>query len=185
MAGQSARPSGPAYPGTYPWIRADQDFITGMISHHAQAIVMGNMAPERAGSKAMRTLCARVVNSQSDEIVIMQQWLKDRGLPVPPAKPVPMKIMMNGVEHEMMMPGMLTDAQLKEMEDAQGVAFDSLFLTYMIPHHEGAISMVNTLNSTPGASQDQVVFRLAADIYADQTAEIERMQAMLTQLPLR
>jgi uncharacterized protein (DUF305 family) len=104
---------------------------------------------------------------------------------VPEAKPVPMKMKMNGVEHEMLMPGMLSDAQMKELEAAQGVDFDRLFLTYMIQHHQGAITMVEELNKNPGAGQDDTVFKMSSDIFADQTAEIERMDNMLSQLPAR
>jgi uncharacterized protein (DUF305 family) len=169
----------------YPITRADVDFVTGMISHHAQALVMAELAPERAASRAVKVLCARIINAQTDEIVIFQQWLKDHGLPVPEAKPVPMKMMMGGVEHEMMMPGMLTDAQMRELERSTGVDFDRTFLTYMIQHHEGAVTMVNQVLASPGAAQDEFVFRSASDIYADQTAEIDRMQQLLSSLQPR
>ncbi len=175
----------PTYPGRYPYTRADIDFVTGMISHHAQAIVMANMAPTRAASPAVKTLCRRIINAQTDEIVIFQNWLRDRNLPVPEAKPVPMKMMMNGVEHMMMMPGMLTDAQMQELEQSRGVDFDRNFLTFMIQHHEGAITMVNDLMASPGAAQDDAVYKFSSEIFADQTAEIERMQQMLSTLPPR
>ena len=173
------------YPGRYPWTQADVDFITGMISHHAQAVIMAQWAPTRASSPSVKILCARIINSQNDEIAIMQDWLKERGQPVPPAKPLPMKMKMNGVEHMMMMPGMLSDQQMKELEQSTGVEFDRLFLTYMIQHHEGAITMVDELKTNPGAGQDDTVFKLSSDVYADQSAEIERMQNMLSQLPTR
>jgi uncharacterized protein (DUF305 family) len=181
-----ARPTAAhAQAGRYPITRADVDFVTGMISHHAQAVVMANWAPERAESRAVKVLCARIINAQTDEIVIFQQWLKDRGLPVPEAKPLPMKMMMGGVEHEMMMPGMLTDAQMQELEQSTGAEFDRNFLTFMIQHHEGAVTMVNELLASPGAAQDELVFKFASDIYADQTTEIERMQQMLSSFPPR
>src|SRR5438105_3870367 len=107
-----AQAAGPAatssYPGRYPYVQADIDFVTGMISHHSQAIIMANWAPTHGASKSVSILCERIINAQTDEINLMSNWLKDRNLPVPPAKPLPMKMMMNGVEHEMMMPGMLT-----------------------------------------------------------------------------
>jgi uncharacterized protein (DUF305 family) len=90
-----------------------------------------------------------------------------------------MKMMMNGMEHEMLMPGMLTDDQMKELDAARGTEFDRLFLRDMIQHHQGAVSMVNSLFATPGAAQDQSVFKLASDVSADQTTEIARMQKML------
>jgi len=184
-AQDAKRASKVTYPGRYPWTQADADFVTGMISHHAQAIVMAGWAPSHGASPSVATLCARIVNSQTDEIHIMQDWLKTRGLAVPEAKPLPMKMKMNGVEHEMMMPGMLSDAQMKELDAAQGTEFDRLFLTYMIQHHQGALTMVDELNSHQGAGQDDTVFKMSSDIYADQTAEIERMDNMLSQLPSR
>ncbi len=102
---------------------------------------------------------------------------------MPEAKPVPMKMMMNGVEHEMMMPGMLSDAQLKELEAAKGPAFDRLFLTFMIQHHRGALVMVDQLFASPGAGQDDGIFKLANDIQADQSTEINRMLQMLFTIP--
>jgi uncharacterized protein (DUF305 family) len=172
-----------SYPGRYPFTAADVQFITGMISHHAQALVMARWAPTHGASAPLRTLCERIINAQTDEIVIMQRWLKDRGQPVPEAKPVPMKMMMNGMEHEMLMPGMLSDAQLQELDAARGPAFDRLFLTFMIQHHRGAVAMVDELFASPGAGQDDGVFKLANDIQADQSTEIHRMMQMLFTIP--
>jgi len=86
---------------------------------------------------------------------------------------------MNGMEHDMLMPGMLTEEQMKELDAARGPDFDRLFLRDMIQHHQGAVTMVNELFATPGAAQDQSVFKLASDVSADQTTEIARMQKML------
>jgi uncharacterized protein (DUF305 family) len=83
----------------------------------------------------------------------------------------------------MMMPGMLTEEQMKQLDATRGVDFDRLFLTDMIQHHKGAISMVNTLDGTPGAAQDEIVFKFSNDVQADQTTEIDRMQQMLDGLP--
>ena len=170
------------YPGRYPWTAADAQFITGMISHHAQAIVMAGWAPTHLAGKSVVTLCERIINAQTDEIVLMQSWLKDRNQPVPEAKPLPMKMMMNGQEHEMMMPGMLSDAQMKQLDEARGTDFDRLFLTFMIQHHRGAITMVEQLLASPGAAQDDFVFKFQGDVYADQGTEIDRMQKMLLTL---
>jgi uncharacterized protein (DUF305 family) len=178
-------PAANPLPGRYPWTRADVDFITGMISHHAQAVVMAKWAPTHGAGKSVSTLCARILTSQTDEINLFQTWLKDRNLPVPEAKPMPMKMMMNGVEHEMMMPGMLTDEQMKQLDAARGPEFDRLFLTYMIQHHQGAITMVDQLMASPAAAQDDAVYKFSSDIYADQSAEIERMTLMLNALPPR
>jgi uncharacterized protein (DUF305 family) len=175
----------PPAPATYPITRADVDFVSGMISHHAQALVMARLAPERAASRSVQVLAARILNAQADEIVIFQQWLEDRGQPVPEAKPMPVRMMMDGMEHEMMMPGMLTAEQMGELERSTGVEFDRSFLTFMIQHHEGAVTMVNRLLGSPGAAQDELAFKFASDIYADQTTEIERMQQLLSTLPPR
>jgi len=83
----------------------------------------------------------------------------------------------------MMMPGMLTDAQMAQLDSARGVDFDRLFLTFMIQHHRGAISMVEQLFNTPAAGQDEIVFKCANDVQADQTTEIDRMEQMLSALP--
>ncbi len=183
QGGQSTQ--APVYPGRYPFTEADVDFVTGMISHHAQAIVMANWAPTHDASDAIRRLCERIINAQTDEIALMQAWLRDRGQPVPDAKPMPVKMMMGGMVHEMMMPGMLTDEQMRQLDQARGGEFDRLFLTFMIQHHGGAVTMVNQLLGSPGAAQDEAVYKFSSDIYADQTTEIERMQKMLLTLPLR
>jgi len=172
-----------AWPGRYPFTQADVHFVTGMISHHAQAIVMANWAFTHDASDPIRRLCERIINAQTDEIALMQAWLRDRGQPVPEAKPTPVKMMMGGMMHEMMMPGMLTDEQMRQLDQATGGEFDRLFLTFMIQHHQGAVTMVNDLLRSPGAAQDEAVYKFSSDIYADQTTEIERMQKMLLTLP--
>src|SRR5512146_1993675 len=100
----------------YPYTAADIHFMTGMIGHHAQAIVMARWAPTHGASSSVRTLCDRIINAQQDEIVTMQTWLRDRHQPVPEAVPGPMKMRMGGMEHEMLMPGMLTDEQMKQLD---------------------------------------------------------------------
>jgi uncharacterized protein (DUF305 family) len=166
-----------------PYTEADIHFMSAMIGHHAQAIVMARLAPTHGASGTILTLAERIINAQQDEIVTMQHWLADRNQPVPEAKPGPMKMMMNGMEHEMLMPGMLTDAQLQELAAARGPAFDRLFLTYMIQHHKGATAMVSTLFGSYGAGQDEIVFKFASDVNVDQTTEIARMEKMLDALP--
>lgn len=153
--------------------QADVDFMSGMIGHHAQALVMSALAPGNGASRAVRTLAARIVNAQTDEIALMQRWLRERGLPVP-------EVGAGGhMHHAMHMPGMLTSEQLRELEDAQGPEFDRLFLRYMIQHHQGAVIMVHELFATDGAAQDESVFKLASDIQVDQITEVARMQKML------
>lgn len=163
----------------YPYTAADVHFMSGMISHHAQAIVMARWAPTHGASASVRTLCERIINAQQDEIVTMQTWLRDRRQPVPEARAGPTKMQMGGMEHEMLMPGMLTDEQMKQLDQARGPQFDRLFLTFMIQHHRGAVEMVKELFGTNGAAQDELVFKFASDVNVDQTTEIARMQRML------
>jgi uncharacterized protein (DUF305 family) len=158
-----------------PYTAADVQFMQGMIHHHAQAIVMSRWAPTHGASPAVQTLSARIINSQQDEIATMSQWLRNRHQSVPDTSSGFME--MGG--HAMLMPGMLTDEQLAQLDAARGSAFDRLFLTFMIQHHTGAVSMVHGLFETPGAGQDEKVFKFASDVNVDQTTEIARMKQML------
>ena len=160
------------------WVAGDANFMTGMISHHAQAIAMSRWAPSH-GTPVVRTLAARIINAQSDEIILMQQWLSDRLQPIPEPNPRGMTMNMNGMQHEMLMPGMLSEAQMQQLDRARGVEFDRLFLTFMIQHHKGAVAMVKELFNTYGAGQNEVVFKLASDVNVDQITEIARMERML------
>jgi uncharacterized protein (DUF305 family) len=162
-----------------PYTAGDIRFVTGMIHHHGQAITMSRLAPLNGASADVQTLAARIINAQTDEIALMQRWLRDRGQPVPEPNPAGMRMVMGGVEHDMLMPGMLNEAQMKELEAAKGVTFDRRFLELMIYHHRGAVTMVNELLDSPGAALDETIFKLAADINADQSTEIVRMQQML------
>jgi uncharacterized protein (DUF305 family) len=166
----------------YPYTAADVHFMSGMIGHHAQAIEMAGWAPTHGAGPAVRVLCERIINAQKDEIASMQRWLTDRRQPVPEATPKGMKMMMGGMEHVMLMPGMLTEDQMKQLDAARGAEFDRRFLTFMIQHHRGAVSMVETLFSTYGAGQDETVFKFASDVNIDQTTEITRMEKMLATL---
>ena len=160
--------------------RADVDFMTGMIAHHAQALIMADLAPSHGASASVQTLCARIINAQRDEIATMQQWLRDRGQPVPEVHIDGLTLMVHGVgEHHHQMPGMLTSAQLEELDRARGPEFDRFFLTFMIQHHRGAVTMVHGLFATDGAGQDELAFKLASDIQVDQLTEIARMELML------
>ena len=162
---------------------ADLRFMSGMIPHHAQAVLIAGWAPTHGARSDVRILCERIVVAQRDEIALMQTWLRDRGQAVPEANATHMKMMMNGMEHDMLMPGMLTDPELAQLDKARGSEFDRLFLAAMIRHHQGAVTMVDTLFAARGAGQDEVVFRFASDVYADQTTEIDRMQKMLATIP--
>ena len=221
---------------------ADAAFMTGMIGHHAQALVMSRLAPTHGASPAVQRLAARIINAQRDEIESMQRWLRLRGQPVPTVRVEGLALVMGvegeeadpagaghagmdhaaaghaasgeaadhgGMDHEGMdhsamdhgsmdhgamehgamagmdhaaMPGMLTQAQLEELDRARGADFDRLFLRYMIQHHGGAITMVDDLFGADGAAQDTDAFKLAADIHVDQETEIARMTLMLRQM---
>jgi len=133
---------------------------------------------------AVRTLCDRIINAQQDEITAMQRWLRDRNQTVPEATAGGMKMVMNGMMHDMLMPGMLSEAQMKSLDEARGAAFDRQFLSGMIQHHKGAVSMVSDLFNTYGAAQDELTFKFASDVQVDQTTEINRMERMLFMMEL-
>jgi uncharacterized protein (DUF305 family) len=166
-----------------PYSDADIAFMTGMIPHHAQAVVMAGWAPTHGARSDVAILCERIVVGQTDEIRSMQQWLSDRGLPVPDATSTQMKMKMNGVEHDMLMPGMLSDEEMAELDKARGREFDRLFLLGMIKHHQGAIDMVSDLFKAYGAAQDDAIYKFASDVFADQSIEIEVMRRMLASVP--
>jgi uncharacterized protein (DUF305 family) len=160
------------------WTPADAHFMSAMIGHHAQAVEMSRLVPTHGASPAVRRLADRIINAQQDEIATMQRWLRDRGQPVPPATG-------HAHGHEgHAMPGMLTHAQMQQLDRARGAAFDELFLKLMIQHHRGAVAMVSQLFGTHGAGQDETVFKFASDVNVDQVTEIARMEGMLVTLVL-
>jgi uncharacterized protein (DUF305 family) len=162
---------------------ADVRFMTGMIHHHAQAIAMSKLAPTHGASPSVQTLAARIINAQQDEIATMQRWLRDRGQPVPELHVMGTEVMVHGADHDMHMPGMLTPEQMRALDAARGAEYDRLFLSGMIQHHRGAVTMVHDLFATDGAGQDEAVFKFASDVQVDQNTEIARMEQMLAALP--
>jgi uncharacterized protein (DUF305 family) len=158
---------------------ADIEFMTGMIPHHAQAVIMAGWAPTHGARADIAILSERILVGQADEIYSMQSWLRDRGQPVPDGKSTRMRMKMGGMEHDMLMPGMLTDEEMAALDKARGSEFDRLFLRGMIKHHQGAIDMVNDLFKRYGAAQDDTLFKFASDVFADQSVEIGVMQKML------
>ena len=168
--------------GRLPYADADVDFMAGMIPHHAQAVIMAGWAPSHGARKDVAILCERIVVGQRDEIALMQTWLRDRGLEVPDATSTRHKMKMNGMEHEMLMPGMLSDEEMAALDRARGPEFDRLFLQGMIRHHQGAIDMVDVLFKAYGAAQDETVFKFANDVQADQSIEIGVMNKMLEEI---
>lgn len=151
---------------------ADVKFMQGMITHHAQALEMTVLVNERTTREVMRRLAQRIELSQEDEIAMMQDWLRDRDLEIPD--------LAAHHEHDAeLMPGMATPEQMEELAQAEGPEFDALFLELMIEHHRGALTMVKNLLEQPGSAQDSVLYEFTADITADQSSEIERMDGML------
>ena len=153
----------------------DVKFMQGMIPHHAQALEMTALVAERTANEAMRRLAQRIELSQEDEIEMMQAWLGDRGQAVT-------KVDAHHADGWEPMPGMLTPDEMAELAAATGNAFDRLFLERMIEHHRGAVTMVENLLEQRGAAQDSQLFAFTSDVTSDQTAEIDRMDAMLAGL---
>lgn len=163
---------------------ADVEFMSGMIHHHAQALVMAELASTHSASNAIRTLSERITVSQNDEIALMELWLRDHGQPVPERMTTAAMMTPGGAhDHRGMMPGMITPEQMAQLGAASGAEFDRLYLTYMIQHHEGALLMVEKLFATEGGGVDDFIYKVASDTFADQGSEIDRMQAMLESLP--
>jgi uncharacterized protein (DUF305 family) len=168
--------------------KADVDFMQGMIMHHSQAVEMTELLKTRSNNPEVQELGKKIDISQTDEIGFMKRWLQDRGKPTE----MPMAGMdmgggmdmkdMKGMDMSSMMPampGMLTKAQMDALRKAKGPEFDHLFLTGMIQHHTGALTMVKQLFETPGAAQDALLFDFTSDVDNTQQAEIDIMRHML------
>ena len=144
---------------------------------------MSAMAPTHGAGAQLLVLANRILRSQRDEIEVMQGWLRDRGERVPdPADPHAGMDMSMG-DHMMLMPGMLSAAQLTELDAARGDDFERLYLRFMVRHHQGALTMVADLFDAPASGQGAEIFGYASGVDADQRAEIGRMQAMLAARP--
>lgn len=166
-----------------PLSQADVRFMQGMIMHHAQAIQMTALIPTHTEDKELRGLGARISRSQDDEIVFMKRWLASRGEPLSMPDDMPEMAHGDSSQHAMaampLMPGMLTEEQMAALGKATGTRFDRLFLTGMIQHHQGALTMVKDLFGSAGAGQDAEIFGFATDVDTGQRAEIKIMQAIL------
>ena len=164
----------------------DVEFMQGMIMHHGQAVEMTALIAARTQNEELRLLGARISQSQSDEMNFMKRWLEARKQPIA----MPMKGMegmdmgdMDMSNHQMMMPGMLTKKQMNALKKAKKTEFDRLFLSGMIQHHGGALTMVKDLFNTTGAGQDAEIFNFATDVDSGQRAEIRIMETMLDKKP--
>ncbi len=155
----------------------DVFFMQNMIPHHAQAVEMSNLVSSRTNRPEIIDLAGRIKASQGDEIKFMQDWLTERD--------EPLAMMSHGGHHEgdhgghHQMEGMATPAQMEQLANSEGTDFDELFLTLMITHHEGALTMVKDLTDQPGSAYDPVLFSFISDVKNDQSAEIEQMSAIL------
>lgn len=166
--GEAAATISPSAAATDPWSQTDADFVTMMIPHHAQALEMTRLAREHGVHPEVVSLAKRIESAQGPEIVAMSGWLNTRGLRVPRAS-----------DPAHTMAGMLTPDQMSELGKARGEAFDRLFLTGMIKHHQGALEMAK-----PMASQgsDALAIEMATDIEATQSVEIDIMEKLLEEL---
>jgi uncharacterized protein (DUF305 family) len=157
------------------YTKADVEFMQGMIAHHAQAIVMSRMAESHGANPQVLKLSNKIDQSQVPEIRIMQAWLRRNNQFAPDTSSW----------HHMMMSGMLTPEQLRELDAARGVAFDRAYLQMMIQHHAGALRMVDDLFNSSLAGQEVDVNVFANDVVTAQTTEIGIMQKLLSQLPAK
>ena len=184
--GKPTRTLPPTTKGTLPPVSvADVQFMQGMIMHHAQAVEMTALIQSHTQNPDVRLLGDRISRSQSDEIKFMKRWLASRGQPEEMPDMSRMDMSHMDMSHgqmshgAMLMPGMLTPEQMEALRNAKGPEFDRLFLTGMIQHHGGALTMVKDLYDTAGAGQDAELFDFTTEVDSGQRAEIRIMQSML------
>jgi uncharacterized protein (DUF305 family) len=198
--GQPTRTLPPSTKGTLPPASpADVQFMQGMIMHHGQAVEMTALIDSHTENKDVRGIGLRISRSQSDEIQFMKRWLATRGQPISDdmSGMSGMDMSHDHMSHDhmshdhmshgamMLMPGMLTPEQMEALRNAKGAEFDRLFLTGMIQHHGGALTMVKELFDTAGAGQDAELFDFATDVDSGQRAEIRIMRNMLEKNSLK
>lgn len=180
--GEATRPASPGDAGAVePDVtEADIRFMQGMIVHHAQALVMTDLARQRAAGEDLLTAARRIAVSQEDEIALMAGWLEGRGFDVPEPPEEFRPGVASHYGHQPRMAGMLDEDQVERLAAARGEEFDRLFLEYMIQHHRGALVMVEELFGA-GGGQEGAIYEFASSVDADQRAEIARMRHMLQQ----
>ena len=155
---------------------ADVHFMQGMILHHHQALLMSRLASDRTNNENVLDLAGRIDVSQDDEIMLMQDWLKERSEMVPD----PADHHSSHMSHDMV--GMATAEQMTNLANSKSIDFDELFLSLMITHHDGAIKMVKELRDQPGSAYDPLLNEFVSDVANDQAVEIERMNELLVGL---
>ncbi len=164
---------------------ADFDFMQGMVMHHSQAVEMVGLMKDRTKNPELLELGQRISISQGDEILFMKRWLAFYGKPVSDDGGMANMPGMEHMDHAHMnmdmapMPGMLTPKQMEALRNARGPEFDHLFLTGMIQHHTGALTMVKDLFDTRSGGQEPQLFDFTADVDVTQRGEIGTMQSML------
>lgn len=143
-------------------------FAANMIMHHRQALDMSALAETRAAGQPVKDLAAAVSAAQAPEIETLSGWLTGWGEQVPED--------MSSMDMSGAMPGMQSLADLEKLADLEGAAFDRQFLTMMLAHHEGAVTMAKA--ELQGGS-DPATKKLAEQVVTTQTAEIEQIRSLL------
>ena len=174
------------------YTNADVAFMQGMIVHHQQAVEMSELVASRTNNEDVVTIAGRILSSQADEITFMNEWLSARG-----EKTVMVGMDHSGMDHSNMdhsdhmmghsmdhsqMAGMASAEDMAKLATLEGTEFDRMFLTLMIAHHEGAITMVENLLDQPGSAADQALFQFVSDVENDQASEIDKMDIVLASL---
>jgi uncharacterized protein (DUF305 family) len=150
----------------------DVTFAQQMIPHHSQALDMAKLVPSRSTNPKVLDLASRIEKAQDPEIQQMHGWLTTWGAGMPGMSQEPMPGMSGS------MPGMMSDADLKQLQAAKGAEFDKMWLDMMIKHHQGAIDMAKTELTKGGNADAQALARKIIDA---QQAEITEMRGLLTQ----
>jgi uncharacterized protein (DUF305 family) len=144
----------------------DVTFAQQMVPHHSQALDMAKLVPSRSTNPKVLDLASRIEKAQEPEIRQLQSWLTtwDAAMPGMTREPMP------GM-------GMMSGADLNQLEAAKGAEFDKMWLGMMVKHHQGAIDMAKTELSQGGNADAKA---LAQKIVDAQQAEITEMRGLLT-----
>ena len=152
------------------WNDADVEFVIGMIPHHEQALEMADLIAGKSVSNDVAVLADEIRAAQGPEIAVMQGFLTEWGTKADPHAG-------HGGGDADSGHGMMTQEDLSALAAATGPAFEQMWLTMMIAHHEGAVTMARELLA---AGKEPQVRALAEAVIAGQTAEIAQMRALLT-----